>query len=452
MSFNYSKWDQLELSDDSDIEGHPNVDKKSLISALQHNIHEKREKRKLKIAYLRAQIACNKVLQPRVQEISARLSAPSDFTSSSVYFNSLYEQLAKNPSPDCPPGNNPEEIEQTYDGMLLELLRQVSTQAKSKIKDASVLESEKEEKLAKALVEEMKYYVDHLGETIQKDETELASEEGEQRKHITIRSPKPDPPASLRKNETSKSATTFETLNPEALGSKLPASGVLVEEDDYVPELTPTLAEFSKIPYRGFEKSFEFIQRHHALLVAAFRAESAGKTKLAKQCIHQSLLLQYCEKLGRDGVRVFFQKMISGDKRAEKVFLDDVENKYNHLRGRVEKSKEESLQDRGNEQIQLMITFNVPSGPPPEALVLEGPGTENMDIEDVRKALQFQWDVFRDFSEPLRQALKEGSLKGINAVLADMDVEEAEGIVQSLDTAGILSFAEGGIRDETGNA
>jgi cell division cycle protein 37 len=28
---NYSKWDQLELSDDSDIEGHPNVDKKSLI-------------------------------------------------------------------------------------------------------------------------------------------------------------------------------------------------------------------------------------------------------------------------------------------------------------------------------------------------------------------------------------------------------------------------------------
>ncbi|KIK57286.1 hypothetical protein GYMLUDRAFT_173119 [Collybiopsis luxurians FD-317 M1] len=484
MPLNYDKWQKLELSDDSDIEGHPNVDKKSLIRWKQRDIHEKRERRKQRITYLRAQIACNKVLYPRIQDIYARLSAPSDTASPSAYFNSLYEKLEKSPSPDCPPGNDPSKIEQTYDGMLLELLRQVSAQAKEKIKDASVLESEKEPKLAKALVEGMKFHVDHLGETITKDEAELATEEIEQQKHITSDDlhegfsskyvpAKADPsPVPLKKIGTPKTTTTttteFETLNPEASGSKLPESSVLTEEDDTLPELTPILAEFSKIPYRGFEKSFEFIQRHRdvvvpgasdALLVAAFTAQGEGKKKLAKQCVHQSLLLQYCEKLGGDGVRVFFQKMISGDPRAAKVFLDDVEKTYEHLAGRVAKSKEEEADAGGKEQIQLVpespdqtIGFNVPEGPPPEKIVLEGPGTEDMDVEEVRKALQFRWDVFSAFPEELQAALKDGSLDKVNAVLGDLDIAEAEAVVHNLDMAGILSFAEGGIRDETGKA
>jgi hypothetical protein len=60
----------------------------------------------------------------------------------------------------------------------------------------------------------------------------------------------------------------------------------------------------------------------------------------------------------------------------------------------------------GREQIQLVpsgegttVSFNVPEGPPPEHLVLEGPGTEDMDIEEVRKALQMRWDVFCGFPE-----------------------------------------------------
>ena len=147
--------------------------------------------------------------------------------------------------------------------------------------------------------------------------------------------------------------------------------------------------------------------------------------------------------------------MISGDKRAEAVFIDDVDKTYAHLCGRVAKSKEEA-QAGGKEQIQLIpespdqtISFNVPSGPPPEHITLEGPGTEDMDLEEVRKALQMRWDVFSNFPEPLQQALKEGSLDKVNQVLGAFDVTTAEGIVQQLDIAGILSFAEGGIRDET---
>ena len=77
--------------------------------------------------------------------------------------------------------------------------------------------------------------------------------------------------------------------------------------------------------------------------------------------------------------------MVSGDKRALKVFVDDVENTYEHLVNRVKINKEES-QNESREQIQLVpenpdqtISFNVPDGPPPENLVLEGPGTEGLE-------------------------------------------------------------------------
>jgi cell division cycle protein 37 len=66
---------------------------------------------------------------------------------------------------------------------------------------------------------------------------------------------------------------------------------------------------------------------------------------------------------------------------------------YNQSRG-ISKAKKAEAGAAG-EQIQLVtenpdtvISFNVPDGPPPENLVLEGPGTEGMDVEDVRKALQ----------------------------------------------------------------
>jgi cell division cycle protein 37 len=81
--------------------------------------------------------------------------------------------------------------------------------------------------------------------------------------------------------------------------------------------MNPTLIGFSQIPFGDYEKSFKYIQDHRdtvvpgasdALLVAAFTAQSEGKKKYARQCVHQSLLLQYCEKIGGDGVRVFFQK------------------------------------------------------------------------------------------------------------------------------------------------
>lgn len=229
--------------------------------------------------------------------------------------------------------------------------------------------------------------------------------------------------------------------------------------------MTPTLEAFSRLPLKGYEESFHFIQEHRdvyvpgasdALLVQAFRAERAGDSTHAKKCVHQSLLLQYCEKLGPDGVGLFFKRMTSGDKRASSVFEKDVEDTFEHIRKRVKVAREEE-ETGGEEQIQLVpesagqhISFIVPDGPPPEHLQLEGPGTEELDIEQVRKVLQMRWDVFNGFPEDLKEALKAQSLVKVNKVLGRMKVAEAEEVVGLLDSAGILNFADGGIRDETG--
>lgn len=149
--------------------------------------------------------------------------------------------------------------------------------------------------------------------------------------------------------------------------------------------------------------------------------------------------------------------MISGDQRAISVFVNDVEGTYSHLKTRAKAAATETS-DVQKEQIQLVpenpsatISFNVPDGPPPEDLRLEGPGTEDLDLEQVREALHMRWDVFQSFPEDLKAALKVGTLDEVNRVLGSMDVSVAEDVVAKLDAAGIMSFVSGGIRDETGD-
>lgn len=111
----------------------------------------------------------------------------------------------------------------------------------------------------------------------------------------------------------------------------------------------------------------------------------------------------------------------------------------------------------GKERIQLVaedpsqtIGFNVPDGPPPADLRFEGPGTENLDPEEVREALQRRWEIFEGFEDDFKAALKTGKLDAVNEILGDMEVPRAEEVVQLLDIAGILSFSRSGVVDETG--
>ncbi|KAH8113509.1 hsp90-like protein [Phellopilus nigrolimitatus] len=477
MPLNYSKWDALELSDDSDIEGHPNVDHRSLVNWKRRDIHEKRAMRNQKIADIKAEVACNDVLLPRLRTITEEVHGAPD---GPAQFSRIVEQLKTNPSPQAPETDSPHKL--TYDEMILSLLLKVFEDAKEKGVDKN------DERLREVLIANLKGHVAKLGERQEELKKDLEKEEEERTKKITSESihdgydshyvpPKPEPAAVKGgKSTKTKTATNIEVLNPKAVeavqvadlaakNTPTPTS----DDEDELPEMTPTLEAFSRLPLRGYDQSFHFIQEHRdvyvpgasdALLVAAFTAQTRGETVYAKKCVHQSLLLQYCEKLGVDGVRLFFKRMTSGDPRAEAVFLKDVEDTHAHIITRVKAAKEEEAAAiaNGGEQIQLVpenpdqhISFIVPDGPPPQDLRLEGPGMEDLDIEEVRKALQLRWDVFDGFSDDLKEALRSQSLEEVNKVLGKMKVEDAENVVGLLDTGGILNFAEGGIRDQTGN-
>jgi len=484
MPLNYSKWDQLELSDDSDIEGHPNVDKRSLIRWKQRDIHEKREQRKMRIHDLESKIALSKVLNPRIEKIIADVQAGGK-----ERFSSITEQLKVNPSPDKPPGNAPNQP--TYDMMLHELMLQVW----NGVKEAGGTSDDPN--LTEKLIAGLKDAIEKQNQDDIQNQKDLEMELKEQKKHITSddlregfdsskisHEPSLDPTVMTRpRAPKKKTVETIEVLNPKGKAKEVETPAGLAQADDGddddepLPELTPTLAEFSRLRLGDFDGAFKFIQSHHdvfvpgatdALLLAGFRAQMKGESKYAKQCVNRSLMLQYCEKLGRDGVSLFFQRMLSENPLSSTgkrlppnamplaVFEKDVDDTYNMICARAEKAKEEDARAGARETIQLVcenpdtdVQFNVPDGPPPEHITLEGEGTEQLDPVQVREALMRRWEMFQAFTPELQQALKNQSLAEVNVELEKMEVPDAEEIVKLLDASGILSFASTGIRDET---
>lgn len=138
------------------------------------------------------------------------------------------------------------------------------------------------------------------------------------------------------------------------------------------------------------------------------------------------------------------------------VFEKDVNDTYNTICDRAQKAKEEDAKAGTRETIQLMceepgtqIQFNVPDGPPPENITLEGEGIEDLDPVQVRAALMRRWQIFQAFTPAMQRALKNQSLEEVNVELEKMEVVDGEEVVKLLDASGILSFASTDIRDET---
>jgi cell division cycle protein 37 len=74
-----------------------------------------------------------------------------------------------------------------------------------------------------------------------------------------------------------------------------------------MPPLTPSAREFSKIKSSDYSASYLAIQRDPslytdesatmAIMGEAYDAEVEGRKAYAKNCVHQSLLLEYCHTL-----------------------------------------------------------------------------------------------------------------------------------------------------------
>ncbi|KDN39624.1 hypothetical protein K437DRAFT_258995 [Tilletiaria anomala UBC 951] len=508
MPLNYSKWDNLELSDDSDVEVHPNVDKRSFIRWKQRDIHEKRDLRKHELESLKLELSINEKLVPMLNEIVASTSSEGH-----AFFSRRTAQLtagrAERGNKDGPDGPTP-------DDMIISLLLQINEEDGVKGKQSAELDE--------ALVSSLKGHLGKLEERTKQVKEQIAQMEEEDKKKITsdsiregwsagyvakaeLEPPQSAPSGSKKKakNSTQSGIKTIETINsPSTKADAEVNSGESSEDDDdEIPAATSAMLQFASlpsaippsIPYTAqslpgtfipsrhlnttaFEKAYVFLGEHRellrpgtdggdgsttdALLVEAFQAEQKEQKDKARKCVEKALLVQYCQKLGKDGVSLFFKKMVAADGKAALVFLNDVLSTYVRIATRcAELAQRESSSDgaAGEEQIQLVaedpsttITFEVPDGPPPEHITLEGEGLEGVSIDAVRDHLQRRWDLFCSFPDEFREALKTKELDQVNKALGKMKVDEAERLVGLLDEAGILSFSSTEIRDETGKA
>lgn len=134
---------------------------------------------------------------------------------------------------------------------------------------------------------------------------------------------KPKPvPAKKKTSTTTEKKKVVETLNPNAQMKDLSlqdttndADNEDDDEEEEDIEMSPEAAAFSKI--KGFEDSYKYLDKHpsiinekssDSILGNAFTAQLKADEAYAKNCVIQSLMIQYVGQLGKDGLNVFFSR------------------------------------------------------------------------------------------------------------------------------------------------
>lgn len=417
--------DALELSDDSDVEVHPNVDKRSFIRAKQHQIHQERLQRKHNIETLKYERAINDGLMKRISALLASLKAHASEAATrnpgEMAFKAVMESAgdAKDDQPPPPPeGVHSGDREQpTYSKMMAVLLDQVN----------KALDEKKPEDRYVAMIREIQEHEDKV-KTLQSDlMVKLDDLEKEDKKKITSADIHTGFDSShVNKANPSGESTQVELLNPQfSTSSAAPAAA------NEEVEASPEAKQFAQIKANDFAKSLDFLSRRphilteretDGLLVLAFDAALERKDDESRQYVHQALLLQYCRALGKDGVNLFFKRITTKGHQAQEVFYKDVQETTMKIRNRSREILAERAQEAesggGVEQIQLHAVE------PGTVIQVQVPPADSEDGE-----VQRAREVYDGFSPEMKQALESGELNEVNKVLGKMNVEEAEEVV-----------------------
>ena len=340
MVVNYSKWDALELSDDSDIEVHPNVDKKSFIRAKQNQIHMEREKRRHHIKTLRYERVVNDGLLARIESL---LKAFREHASQAVggspdqfAMNAMMESAvvgAEDQPPDPPEGVHSKTKQPKYSEMIGGVVDQVKKEKGNMGDQWYEKYVEGIEGHRNKILELNKDLMAKLAEVEKEESSKITSDSIHTGFNISSVSKEKEKPKEAPKAKGK--VETVEVLNPAAAkkgqlrrldsgGQTSGADGDVDEPiEDGAPgedeEFEPTELgkEFAKIKIGKYQECLQFIGQHleilteketDGLLMEAFNAQLEGKGTYAKQCVHQGLLVQYCRSLGKDGVGLFFKR------------------------------------------------------------------------------------------------------------------------------------------------
>lgn len=438
----------MELSDDSDIEVHPNVDKRSFIRAKQNQVHMERQQRKRQIQALEHQRIINDALVQRLRVLEATLQSrhagpiDSELNPADIAFQVIMMLASTKPTEDNPP-TRPEGVFDsdlpplpTYSKMLATILNEVN-------KTLDERQTEKSQRY-EAFSQELSVHV----QKIQDLQAELASKldtlEQQDSNKITSESYHVGFDSSYvsrtKPGETSKQESQVELLNPnhgldETQFKKTAGRGSSGESEQKV---RPSLAakHFAQIPVSDYRASRGYLQSHpeilqnesdtDGLLIEAYYAMmDQDDEKQAWQYVHQALLLQYCRTLGPDGVALFFKRITTPGHQAREIFEKDVAERFQTIHSMAKRDS----QKKGVEQVQLY-----PAGE--DSLIRIQVPPAGSEDEEERKARK----IFEQFSPEMRAALESASLEEVNKVLAEMVAPEAEKMVSVLDEVSSSCF------------
>ena len=437
--------DALELSDDSDIEVHPNVDKRSFIRAKQGQIHQERQQRKLMIETLKYERIINDTLIQRISSLLASLKAfASDAETENpaqVAFKAVMSSTASlDPKADEPPPrpagiHEGQEKLPTFTKMMMTLLDQVN----------EVLDEKKLEKLERyhGMVEEIQKHLDkvtNLQADLHKKLAELEKEEGRKITSESIHTGfdsshvnKSTPSTSSASTEAKKNSPSLELLNPNySEATSLPAASKGDDDDDEI-DASPAARQFAKIKSTEYRQSLAFLSSHpeilteketDGLLVLAFDAQLENRDDYAKNCVHQALLIQYCRALGRDGVALFFKRITTPGHQAQGVFAKDVQDTYMKIRTRAREINIQRAEDEKNGVAQGVEQIQLHAVEPGTTISISVPPKDSENPEE-----QAARAIFESFDPKMRAALETGSLDEVNKVLGDLKVDVAEDLV-----------------------
>ncbi|KAI8075332.1 Cdc37 N terminal kinase binding-domain-containing protein [Gongronella butleri] len=459
-ALDYSKWDKLELSDDSDIEVHPNVDKRSMIRWKQQAIHQEREERKQKIQQLESIVPQQKRTIEQIEGLITTLEKQGV----QAVLASIREQQDK--AREQGMAN-----QQAKDGMSLDqvfgaMITQIETGLQKT--DEATIKQSLMERLQQTLATTQKVYTDASNELerLNKEANKKLTSENlfTETHNRTILNKAPTDSSS--KKTTKKTATVTETLNPGAKMKDLSLSDANAkvdapvaeeeeaeddadDENDVDLDLTPVLQAYSKL--NGFAPTYKYLQRHRdivssanydKLMAAAFEAQLSGEAAYAKNCVVQALTLQYCGQLHssrRDGVDVFFERMHGQNEQARRMFSEDITNTYEHIRKRCEVL---GSQNEGVAAIQLQ-----PVTEGSNDLTVRIPDVDNPELKASEQGRQII-EVYQSLPAAFRAALETAQLDKVNEVLGTMNEDDGEYIVKVCADYGFLDLS-GEVIDET---
>ncbi|GAA5795893.1 hypothetical protein HPULCUR_001257 [Helicostylum pulchrum] len=439
MPLDYSKWDNLELSDDSDIEVHPNVDKRSMIKWKQEAIHRERAERKAKIEYINQFIPQQRNVLSKVQQLTGLLNDNPDEVAIRKVVEVLDQQLKEaDPTMKVPTSNNEAiDVIQVFETIKSQIVTGLEQTSPQQVKQTLLQRFQQTESTVQNAIDKAEQELEKLNKEAAKKMTSENMFKETANKTI-LNKPKPLPKKTEKKQvvETLNPNTTLKDLSLQDGGGGDDAD----DEDEEDIEMSSEATEFSKI--RGFEDSYKYLQKHldiinektsDSILGNAFTAQLKGEEAYAKNCVIQSLMIQYAGQLGKDGLNVFFSRMSAPNTQGRKMFFDDVEKTYGRIQSRcVEIMAEESPESNQVETIQLQ-----PVGDGSQ-LIIRVPGPEDKEA----------YEVYKSMPVSFQEALATGKLDEMNKVLERTSVPQAEELVKQCSDYGFLDV-EGEVIDAT---